>query len=63
MAVVRLICQSFAIGPFARISGVQGGPTTTPPVAVTALMITPVIVAAPCQVDQAEQMVEHILPM
>src|SRR5688500_7413994 len=53
IAFVYFISIGVDIAPFARISGVHGGPTTLPPTAVTALTTTPTIVAADCHVLHA----------
>ena len=47
-AVERRISSGVPFGAVARISGSSGGPTSVPPVATTALMLTPLIVAASC---------------
>src|ERR1041384_47220 len=51
------------LGADARISGVHGGPTIWPPIAVTALITTPTIVAAVCHWLHAEQIAEQVPSM
>ncbi len=56
-----MLCVSFNAsglwhGPRARIRGIHAGPTTLPPEAVTALMVTPTKLAAARHVAHAKQM-------
>ena len=60
---ISLISIGVDLGADARISGVHGGPTIWPPVAVTALITMPTIVAAVCHWLHAEQIAEHVPSM
>src|SRR5687768_10203274 len=53
--VVYLRSIGLSLGPCARMSGVSGGPTTWPTLAVGPMTITPTIVAVDCQVLHALQ--------
>src|SRR5215813_730294 len=63
MTLEYFISCGVDLGADARMSGVQGGPTICPPVAVTALITTPTMVAAVCHWLQAEQMAEQMPSM
>ncbi len=52
-AVERRISSGVPFGAEARMSGPIGGPTSVPPDATTALMLTPTIVAVRCHMSQA----------
>src|SRR5262245_62803084 len=63
MTFEYFISIGVAFGAEARISGVHGGPTIWPPIAVTALITTPTIVAAVCHWLHAEQIAEQVPSM
>ena len=63
MMLVSFHFSGLLLGPPDWIKGIQGGPTTWPPVAVTPLMTTPIKVAELCHVAHAEQIASQIPSM